>query len=136
MRFENEFEFLSNFIPCEIVVLELKFPTLEHAYQASKTLWESERIAISQLPTPGKAKRMGKKIHLRSDWEKIRINIMFELLQQKFSQPLFKDLLLQTGDIEIVEDTWDEQFWGVVDGIGENNLGKLLMKVRDNLRNN
>ena len=134
MRFENEFEFLSNFVPCEIVVLELKFPTLEHAFQASKTLWESERITISQLPTPGKAKRMGKKIHLRSDWERIKINVMFELLQQKFSQPLFKDLLLNTSDIEIVEDTWDDQFWGVVDGSGSNHLGKLLMVIRDNLK--
>jgi ribA/ribD-fused uncharacterized protein len=135
MKFENEYEFLSNFSPCIIDVLMIKFPTVEHAFQASKTSWESERIMISQLPTPGQAKRAGRKIHLRSDWEKIKIDVMYKLLQQKFSQPLFRDLLLKTGDIEIVEDNnWNDQFWGMCNGRGQNQLGKILMKIRNEIQ--
>ena len=134
MKFE--FEFASNFALCEIDLHGIKFPTVEHAFQASKTLCENERIMISQLSTPGQAKRAGRKLKLRSDWEEIKINIMYELLQQKFAQPLFRDLLLNTDDIEIIEDNnWNDYFWGKCNGRGENNLGKLLMKVRDNLRN-
>ena len=138
MKFENEFEFLSNFPLCDITLFGIKFTTPEHAYQASKTFCEAERIRISKLPTPGKAKRAGKKIELkgelRSDWEEVKINVMSEILKQKFSQQPFKDLLLNTGDIEIVEDNdWEDEFWGVCNGIGDNHLGKLLMKIRHEL---
>ena len=113
MRFENEFEFLSNFTFCKIILLGIRFPTVEHAFQASKTLLESERIRISQLPTPGQAKRAGRKVNLRNDWEEIKIDIILEILQQKFAQQPFKKLLLDTGDIEIIEDNnWNDQFWG------------------------
>ena len=68
---------------------------------------------------------------MRADWEEVKIEIMEEALRLKFDDPHLKDLLLATGDKELIEgNTWNDQFWGVCNGVGENNLGKLLMKLR------
>lgn len=137
-EFQNEFRFLSNFFPCRIDWEGITYPSVEHAYQASKTLDQKERRQIANLPTPGKAKRAGQKLEIRPDWEEVKISVMESLVRQKFTRhPLLKRLLLATGNQEIQEgNTWNDTFWGVSlsTGEGRNELGKILMRVRRELR--
>lgn len=135
-RFTGPYRFLSNFWPCEIKLDGLTYPSVEHAYQAAKTLDLGERFKILNTPYAGDAKRLGRNVTLREDWDAVRIDIMRELLLQKFSlYPGLRRYLLDTGDIHIEEgNTWGDRFWGTVDGQGENHLGKLLMMVREQIR--
>lgn len=135
--FSGKYRFLSNFWPCEIEYEGIKYPSTEHAFQAAKTLDIEERKRIAQLDTPGKAKRAGKSVELRSDWESIKIGVMREILQLKFADKKLAQQLLDTGDEELVEgNTWGDKFWGVCDGEGQNYLGLLLMDVRTELYDN
>jgi ribA/ribD-fused uncharacterized protein len=136
--FEGDNAFLSNFYPSSIKVDDITYPTVEHAFQASKldpdNLWV--KTAISHLDTPGKAKRFGRKVTLRSNWEQIKNSIMLNLLRLKFSNSALKFLLLETGDEELIEGNyWNDTYWGVCNGEGQNHLGKLLMQVREELKN-
>ena len=133
--FRGEYSFLSNFYFCNIWWEGINYPSTEHAYQASKTLDDDQRKVIAQATTPGKAKRLGKKITLRDDWDKVKVLIMRELLLRKFAIPELKAKLMATGDKELVEvNTWQDTFWGVCNGQGENWLGKLLMTIRDGIK--
>ena len=133
--FTGRYDFLSNFFPCVVKYEGIPYPTSEHAFQAAKTLDVDERWEIACAPTAGKAKRMGRKLKLRDDWDSVRIDIMEEILRIKFSVPAFKTALLKTGDEELVEgNNWGDRFWGKVDGKGENWLGRLLMKIRNERR--
>ena len=134
-RFEGEYEFLSNFWPSLIVLDRITYPTVEHAYQAAKAddRWERERMAA--LPTAGAAKRAGRKVALRPDWERVKVGIMEDLVRRKFADPGLAEPLLATGKAELVEgNTWNDRFWGVCRGEGRNELGKILMTVRAELR--
>lgn len=135
-RFRGEYRFLSSFWPAEVELEGLTFPTVEHAYQAAKTTNVTLRKSIARLPTPGIAKRAGRGLPLREDWEEIKLGIMENLVRQKFT--LHDDLkheLLGTGDEELVEgNNWRDTFWGMCGGVGKNHLGKILMKIRDELR--
>ena len=129
--FRREYRFLSNFYPTEIELDNKFYRTVEHAYQASKTTLEQQRVMISLANTPGEAKKLGRHLYLRPNWEGIKLNIMLDLLRQKFSIPDFKEKLLATKDATLIEgNDWGDRFWGVYKGEGENNLGKLLMKIR------
>ena len=78
-----------------------------------------------------KAKRAGRSLHLREDWEVVKDSIMEEFIYQKFSKKEFKDKLLATGLATLIEgNTWNDTYWGVCNGAGFNRLGKILMKVR------
>ncbi len=135
--FSGKYRFLSNFYPCQIIWLDITYPTIEHAYQAAKTLDFNERYKISQLRTSGKAKRMGRNIILRPNWEEIKISTMFSLLRLKFSQPQLTKLLLDTKNEVLIEgNKWGDTFWGICNNKGENKLGILLMMVRDEIRKN
>lgn len=131
-RFDNEYRFLSNFAWCQVRLDGLVFPTVEHAYQAAKTEDPDTRLAVSQLQTPGQAKRAGQGLKWRKGWADMRVQVMADLLVQKFSlDPLYRRLLDETGDARIVEgNTWKDKFWGVYQGEGQNMLGELLMKIR------
>ena len=130
--FAGRNSFLSNFFPCKIRFEGITYLTSEHAFQAAKTLDIDERKQIALAPTAGKAKRMGRKLKLRRDWESVRIEIMEAILRIKFSDPDLLARLLETGTEELIEgNNWGDRFWGKVDGEGENHLGKLLMKIRD-----
>jgi N-glycosidase YbiA len=123
--------FLSNFWPVEIHLGGIIFPTLEHAYQACKTLDPAERRMIASLATPGQAKRAGKKLTMAPDFDNCKLIIMKKLLHVKFTEPRLQELLLATGDQEIIEDNyWGDTFWGTCNGVGSNHLGKLLVQVR------
>lgn len=131
-RFDGDHAFLSNFHPSEVEYDGLTYATVEHAYQAAKTLNFAERVNVRACRTPGCAKRMGTKVTLREDWRSVNMGIMKDLLRQKFSDPSLQKKLLATGKQELVEgNNWGDVFWGKVDGVGENHLGILLMQVRE-----
>lgn len=139
--FQGEYRFLSNFYPAPLVFNGVAYPSSEHAYMAQKTLDEGLRMAISEAATPGEAKRLGRSIPLRPDWEAIKKQVMLDVVTAKFTQN--QDLLvklLQTGDQELVEgNNWGDRFWGVCpvgSDNGENWLGKTLMQVRASYRVN
>jgi len=129
--FSGEYSFLSNFYPSPIKFEGVIYPTVEHAYQSAKTNIPEEKEMFKTVPTPGKAKKLSKRITLRSDWDDIKIYVMDELLRKKFNNPELRNKLIQTYDNELIEgNTWYDTFWGVCNGVGENNLGKLLMQIR------
>lgn len=127
--------FLSNFYyPCNIELDGDIYPSTEHAYQAAKTFDIGERMSILEAKTPGEAKRLGKKVTLREDWDKVKLSVMEDLLRQKFTKVALRARLLLTGEAELIEgNTWGDTFWGVCGGVGENHLGKILMKIRNEL---
>ncbi|MBN8867321.1 MAG: NADAR family protein [Solirubrobacterales bacterium] len=112
------------------------YPTIEHAFQAAKTLNLEDRRRIRMESTPGPTKRLGRRSTLRPDWEKIKGGVMLELVRQEFTtHPDLATRLLATGHAEIIETNhWGDTIWGVCDGIGENKLGEILMQVRSELR--
>lgn len=138
--FSGRYAFLSNFWPCQIIFEDLEFPTVEHAFQAAKTTNPNEREIVRLAVTPVKAKRIGRQVTLRSDWNEVKIEIMHSLLVHKFSQhDMLRELLLSTGEAELIEgNTWGDKFWGAVlengKWVGQNELGKLLMSVRSEIR--
>lgn len=132
--FSGDHRWLSNFYPCLIEYEGTYYHTVENAYQAAKTLDKQMRLRIAAA-TPGQAKRLGRKVALRSDWEVVKLEVMATLVRQKFSDPDLGRLLNDTGAAEIIEgNTWNDTTWGMVwrDGkwVGENHLGKILMEVR------
>lgn len=133
--FSNEYRFLSNFYPRSIIVGGWDWLSSEHAYQAAKSLLRHEWSMIQNCPSPGSAKRMGRRMTLRPDWDTFRLLAMGEILEAKFTQhPDLKLKLIMTNPIELIEgNQWGDTYWGVCKGIGENNLGKLLMKLRSEL---
>ena len=133
--FDGEYEFLSAFARARVQWEGAEYPTLAHAFQAAKTLNVEEREAIQRARTPASAKRLGKKVDLRPDWESMKVEIMEALVRQKFQDPTLRDKLIATGN-EILQEanTWNDQFWGVSGGRGKNHLGKILMKVRRELQ--
>jgi ribA/ribD-fused uncharacterized protein len=135
-EFREEHEFLSNFWPSPVRFEGQVYPTVEHAFQAAKTSDPAARARIRRASDPGKAKRLGRGVRLRKDWETVKLVIMAELLRQKFSPGSeLAALLLETGGRRLIEgNTWGDVFWGVCRGQGKNHLGRLLMRVRDELR--
>ncbi len=127
----------SNFSPSLIEIEGIIYPTVEHAFQAQKTLDMVERLFISGLPTPGKARQMGRKLQLRKDWEEVKYDIMVVCLRKKFSATQYKRILAETRDAEIIEaaERWNDTEWGIgKDGTGKNLLGKALMQVREEMK--
>ena len=129
--FRGTYRFLSNFYPCTIYVAGLPYPSLEHAYQASKTGDPKAREKIRQCFGPGQAKRAGRDIKLIFNWDDIKEEVMLDLVRQKFKQRDLRDKLLDTYPCQLLEtNTWGDRFWGICEGTGENKLGLILMKVR------
>lgn len=134
--FFGAYRFLSNFYPSPITYEGILYPTVEHAFQAAKTLDVNERESVSKLEEPNQAKKIGKILDLREDWQLIKTDIMEELLRLKFADSNLMQLLKNTQPHELIEgNTWNDRIWGcvLVNGkwIGQNRLGKLLMKIRD-----
>ena len=146
-RFEGEYEFLSNFYPSKIIYdiddgHIIYAPTVEHAFQAAKTINWLEEPDILTAPTPGKAKRLGRKCELRKDWEEVKDNVMRKFLCKKFAIPELRQKLLDTGDAYLIEGNyWHDNHFGICycekcKGKGENILGQLLMDIREEIREN
>lgn len=132
LRFEGTNRYLSNFWPCIIEYEGLVYPSTEHAYQAAKTIDMQLRLHIAGLDTPGKAKSAGKKLLLRPDWDEVKLQVMYDVVLDKFMRhPNLAYLLLDTGRHLLVEgNTWNDTFWGECRGKGANHLGKILMRIR------
>jgi predicted NAD-dependent protein-ADP-ribosyltransferase YbiA (DUF1768 family) len=121
--FRNEFKFLSNMYPCKVQ----EFSCAESYFQAMKCPDRAnEFIGLNGY----ESKTLGKRVKLRADWDDERISIMRSILFIKFQGELLNRLKAIEGDI-IERNTWNDTFWGVCNGKGENHLGKLLMEVRD-----
>ena len=134
--FRGAFEFLSNFYPAKVVVDGISYTNAEAAFQAQKCADAIDKSAFAGLAAV-KAKRMGRQVKLRPDWDAVRVGIMEEVVRAKFSQDTVLAMrLLATGSMPLEEgNDWGDTFWGVDirTGKGENNLGKILMKIRDEL---
>ncbi len=124
--FLGKYRYLSNFCP------EPDGTCVESEYQSCKTDPPDYRVA--QMP-PGQAKAVGQRVRLRPDWEQVKIEIMRQLVTKKFlDHPSFAERLKATGSAYLEEgNTWGDRFWGTVDGVGQNHLGRILMHVRGEL---
>lgn len=130
---------LSNFAALPFAIKDdfgLEYPTVEHAYQASKFGTPAQREQVRDLPKPHDAKKLTKGLKLDAQWHRDKEALMERFLWQKFTKDPFRKLLLGIDD-EIVElNWWGDTFWGRDEktGEGKNNLGILLMKIRADLR--
>lgn len=141
--FTGRYRWLSNFWPCEITLQGVTYPSVEHAYQAAKSSDPVYRRKVLAAKKPGEAKRLGKLIILPDGWEDQKRDVMSSLLWQKFRDKQLRDKLLATGEENLVEwNTWGDGYWGMCPSnrrdygwpVGENWLGRLLMRVREQLR--
>lgn len=133
--FTGQYEFLSNFYPANICIDGTTYPTAEHAFQCMKCLYDDDRESVLACKTPADAKHLGRTVKMRPDWERIKVDVMHGILLQKFSDPKLAEMLLATGDEELIEgNQWNDKFWGVCRGAGCNMLGRLLMDVRDKMK--
>lgn len=133
--FDGEYTFLSNFYERQVVYQGLTYGSSEAAFQAQKTASAEERQVFTTL-TPMQSKKMGRKITLRPDWEEVKTQVMYEIILAKFTQNTdLAEKLIATGDQELVEGNyWKDTCWGVCNGVGENRLGKILMRVREEIK--
>jgi ribA/ribD-fused uncharacterized protein len=126
-------------MPATIIVDGIKYPSVEHAYQAAKcdnANWKYH--CANPLNKPGEIKRAGRSVKLIVGWETKKLAIMKELLIQKYTQEPYYSKLKKTGTEEIQEgNLWHDTFWGIDlrTGKGENWLGKLIMEIRDVIQN-
>lgn len=127
--------FLSNFYPTAVTYKGLTYQSSEAAFQAQKCKEEKDKVAFTEM-TPDEAKKAGRRTDMREDWDQIKFDEMYEIVKAKFSQnESLKTRLLATGDAFLEEgNTWGDKIWGTVNGEGENNLGKILMRVRAELQ--
>lgn len=141
MRFNGEYLFLSNFYEGEIFEYKgHKFRNSEAPFHAEKCI---ARIKDFEMIRPSQSKKLGRQVQLRADWEEVKDQVMYEVCYAKFSQDEYlKDKLLATGDRELVEGNFHgDRCWGMTysqktnSWIGENRLGIVLMKLREELRN-
>lgn len=149
-QFTKEYSFLSNFYSCKIIYKDTEFSSTEQAYQWAKCDNDKDKNKILKALKPGVAKTLGKHVTLIDNWEDKKINIMLELLRIKFSQESLRTMLLATKDALLIEGNyWHDNFWGVcfckrcfgglfaatVNAAHNNNLGRLLMQIREELKN-
>lgn len=133
-EFQGEHRFLSNFWPAEVALDGVRYPTVENAFQAAKTLDPQQRRQFETC-SPAEAKRLGRRVTLRKDWNAVRVDVMSTLVLQKFVEhPALAARLKATGKAELEEgNRWNDRFWGVCGGVGANWLGRILMAVRASL---
>ena len=133
--FRDEHDYLSNFYSCPVEYDGLTYQNTEAAFQAAKCVDRNEREKFVSL-SPGQAKKLGRKVDLREDWETVKIDVMRDVLKSKFSlNSELREKLIATGDVELIEGNhWNDRFWGVCRGKGQNHLGKLLMELRKILK--
>lgn len=149
-EFRGKYYFLSNFSKAKVEYQGVVYPTSEHAFHAAKTKSKIERQRILEARSPHDAKRIGRTVTLRPRWVKVRKLYMMEVLEIKFDDEDLKERLTQTGDATLIEGNHhNDRFWGAcrtdlygelpvwagrANGVtwhGENNLGLLLMELRE-----
>ena len=132
--FDGEYDFLSNFYPCKVEWEGRIYQSSEGAYQSAKCVNENEKDMFTSIPA-NQTKKLGRKVDLREDWDKVKEDIMYDIVYAKFTQNKeLADKLINTGTVELVEGNyWGDTYWGVCNGMGQNKLGKILMKIRSEL---
>ena len=130
-EFRGKYFFLSNYYNCPVTYNGLTYQNTEAAFHAQKDISRcSEFVNLN----PAEAKKLGRSVHLRKDWESIKDDIMYDVVFAKFEQnPHLISRLLATGNATLIEgNTWHDTYWGVDihTGIGQNKLGKILMEIR------
>ena len=137
-EFISPYRFLSNFYPTPMTYLGWQCPTSEHAFQLAKTNSNVMQRMIAHASSPSSAKRIGRRVELRPDWEKVKLRIMKEVVILKFtSNADITRQLMMTYPHELQEgNNWNDTYWGVDLGSrqGENHLGRILMEVREMIR--
>ncbi len=137
--FFGDYRFLSNFEICDCVYQGLEYTSSEAAYQSAKYKDKNERVAFQNI-TPFQSMKLGRAVtasNMVRDWDKIKISVMHQILVSKFTlNSDLKNKLLSTGDKFLCETNWwNDYFWGQdINGKGENNLGKILMQIRTDLK--
>lgn len=135
-EFQEDNRFLSNFISVRVRFEGTVYPSVENAYQAAKCMLLSDRPKFENC-LAHEAKRLGKTIPMRADWNQIKQNVMYDLVKQKFTEyPEFSKKLIDTGECRIEEgNRWGDTYWGVDirTGEGDNRLGQMLMDIRSDL---
>jgi ribA/ribD-fused uncharacterized protein len=137
VSFRKEYSFLSNFYKCSFVYKNIIFDSSERAFQWEKIESDSDKLLVLETKSTSEVKKLAGILKMRSDWESVKCNIMYEILLQKFSNELLKKLLLDTIGHKLVEgNSWHDNFWGdcfctrCKKKIGKNNLGFILQRVR------
>lgn len=133
--FKGKYYFLSNFYSAPVTYDGLTFQNNEAAFQAAKCINPELRKQFINL-NPSEAKRSGRRVKLRSDWEQVKVGIMRDICKAKFEQnENLRQQLIATGSEHLEEgNTWGDRIWGTVDGVGQNHLGKILMEIRNEYR--
>lgn len=130
----------SNFALYPVKMNGKTWPTSEHYFQAQKFDNKSYQEKIRKCASPMKAAELGRsrKVKLKRNWDKIKDNVMYDVVYAKFHQHKeLKEILFQTFDLKIIEHTENDSYWGDgKDGTGLNKLDKILMKVREKLKEN
>lgn len=131
--FRGKYAFLSNFYHAPICYQNHRYANNEAAFQVQKTIFIKEQRQFYHLTDPAEAKRLGRTVTLRPDWNQVKIRCMYEICFAKFQQhPELKQALLATGDVVLLDgNSWGNRFWGHADGFGENHLGYILMDIRE-----
>ena len=127
--FRGKYFFLSNFYYCKVTYNGLIYLNSEAAYQSMKVDLK-ERVDFTHMsPSESKIKTYGLKLENKD-------KIMYEIIKAKFIQnKKLKQKLLDTKNEEIIEgNSWGSTYWGICNGKGKNKLGKILMKIREELR--
>jgi ribA/ribD-fused uncharacterized protein len=135
--FRDQYFFLSNFFPFPVKYEGVLYPSNENAYQAAKSVSPKVREKFLAIKA-GQAKRFGRNITIRPDWEEVKEGIMLELNRAKFANPFLRGQLKSTGEEKLIEgNNWGDKEWGCVmekgEWVGHNKLGKILMQVRDEI---
>lgn len=133
--FRGEYAFLSNFYSAPVYFEGIMYANNEAAFQSAKCLDMNVRQQFANLD-PSSAKRKGRHVALRGDWESVKYQVMLTIVRDKFNRnDALGAKLLATGDAYLEEgNTWGDRTWGTVAGMGSNWLGRILMTVRDELR--
>lgn len=149
--FRGRFVFLSNFYPCKIEHKGINYPSVEHYYVALKVTGmqfidgvyytgADFRELVARIPDAGDVKKVGKIVKVRGDWEEKKLEFMEWGVREKFKDPNLASMLLDTGDLQLIEgNNWHDNYWGVCSchkcgDRGENHLGRILMSIRDELK--
>lgn len=138
-EFKDEYNWLSNFFPVKIILNNIIYPSVEHAYMSEKSddlLWKL--YCSNSKNKAWQVKRKSKEIIYKTNWDEIKLNVMRLCVEQKFSVEPFKTKLIETKNEYLQEgNMWNDKFWGfcLKTNTGENNLGKLIMDFREKLKN-
>lgn len=146
-QFNGAWRWLSNFHPCQIEFEGVTYPSVEHAYQAAKTNDPQIRNFIATIQTASEAKRLGRGLKLRDDWDEVKYTIMHRLLEKKFYDQTLRAALLATKGELVEGNYWHDNIWGRCSCEKcaarraepgwldiDNQLGRQLMEIRESLK--